>query len=48
MKDSQPTPALGVILAGGRRFRFNPDLSYQLNKFRSSADDSCEEVIVLG
>lgn len=27
--------------------QLNPALSYQLNKFRSSADDSCEEVIVL-
>jgi hypothetical protein len=27
--------------------QLNPDLSYQLNKFRSSADDFCEEVIVL-
>jgi hypothetical protein len=24
-----------------------PDLNYQLNEFRSSADDSCEEAIVL-
>jgi hypothetical protein len=28
--------------------QLNPDLSYQLSKFRSTADDSCEEVIVLG
>jgi hypothetical protein len=28
--------------------QLNPDLSYQLSKFRSSADDVCEEVIVLG
>jgi hypothetical protein len=28
--------------------QLNPDLSYQLSKFRSSADDFCEEVIVLG
>ena len=40
--------------AGGRRTmetmvkQLNPNLSYQLRKFRSSADDFCEEEIVLG
>lgn len=28
--------------------QLNPDLNYKLTKFRSSADDFCEEVIVLG
>ena len=28
--------------------QLNPDLSYQLMKFRSTADDFCEEGIVLG
>ena len=27
--------------------QLNPKLSYQLTKFRSSADDSCEETVVL-
>jgi hypothetical protein len=27
--------------------QLNPDLSYQLTKFRSASDDFCEEVIVL-
>ena len=28
--------------------QLNPDLSYQLDKFRSAADDYCEEAVVLG
>jgi hypothetical protein len=28
--------------------QLNPSLSYQLSKFRTAADDFCEEVIVLG
>jgi hypothetical protein len=27
--------------------QLNPDLSYELVKFRSSADDYCEEIVVL-
>ncbi|GAI19116.1 unnamed protein product [marine sediment metagenome] len=40
--------------AGSLRFmdtmvkQLNPNLSYQLRKFRSAADDFCEEEIVLG
>ncbi len=40
--------------AGAVRFmdtmvkQFNPNLSYRLTKFRSAADDFCEEEIVLG
>lgn len=40
--------------AGGNRFddllvkQLNPRLSFRLNKFRSSADDFCEEEIILG
>jgi L-2-amino-thiazoline-4-carboxylic acid hydrolase len=43
-----------VCRAGGNRFddtlvkQFNPRLSFRLRKFRSSADDFCEEEIVLG
>jgi hypothetical protein len=42
-----------ISLASSIRFmdslakQFNPDLSYQLEKFRSAADDYCEEAIVL-
>ena len=40
--------------AGGLKFmetmfkQFNPNLNYRLRKFRSAADDFCEEEIVLG
>jgi len=49
------TPLLGVLksLTGqlfnspARAKQLNPNLSYQLMKFRSAPDDFCEEAIVL-
>ena len=43
----------GLCRAGALKFmdamvkQLNPNLSYQLRKFRSAADDFCEEAIVL-
>lgn len=43
-----------VCRAGGNRFddmlvkQLNPSLSFRLRKFRSAADDFCEEEVVLG
>ena len=43
-----------ICRAGALRFldttvkQLNPDLNYRLTKFRSAADDFCEEEIVLG
>ncbi len=43
-----------ICRAGGNRFddslvkQLNPSLSFQLKKFRSTADDFCEEEVVLG
>jgi len=36
-----------IRFMGAMAKQLNPNLSYQLRKFRSAADDSCEEAIVL-
>jgi len=39
--------ASAIIFMDSIAKQLNPNLSYQLTKFRSTADDSCEEAIVL-
>ncbi len=38
--------AIGFMDAAAKQL--NPKLSYQLQKFRSNADDYCEEAVLLG